>query len=254
MNRRRPLGRVLLWSLAFATGSAAFADSLVPNNLVVGPKGTTVDIEPHLAGIVVEDVVTPFSYVGWFRDSEIENGYFTGNVTGTVHSRVVRGIDDTYDFYWRIVVDDTSFLPVLDMRLTGLAPATYNANFRLDGPGTVRPALAMQFGDGSVTWAFGEYIPPSTQVFPGLESRFLFLDSTARAYAPSAFFTMESGRDTGGSMMIQWGGESAAYPTFGPTPVPEPSAGWLAWVGLGALAIRRRRLASSHPPDRGAGK
>ena len=242
MNRRHPLGRVLLWCLAFATSSAAFAIPLVPNNLVVGPKGTTVAFEPQLAGTVVEDVVTPFSYVGWLRDAEIENGYFTGSVTGTVRSRVVRGVDDTYDFYWRIVVDDTSFLPVLEMHLTGLAPATYNANFLLDGPGTVQPAFAMELGNGNVTWAFGEFVPPSRQVAPGFGSRFLFLDSTARAYAPSAFFTLESGRDSGGSMMIQWGGESAAYPTFGPTPVPEPSAGWLALVGLGALAIRRRRV------------
>ena len=241
MNRRSPLGPVLVLSLAFATGSAAFADPLAPNGIVVGPRGTTLHIDTHLAGTVVEDVVTPFSYVGWFRDSEIENGYFTGNVTGTVQSRVVLGVDDTYDFYWRIVVDDTSFLPVLEMHLTGLAPGTYNADFRLDGPGTVQPAFAMQSADGDVTWAFGEFIPPSTQVFPGLESRLLFLDSTARAYAPSAFFSLESGRDTGGSMMIQWAGESTAYPTFGPTSVPEPSAGWLALAGLVVLALWRRR-------------
>jgi MYXO-CTERM domain-containing protein len=241
MNSRRRLGRILVLSVAYATGSAAFADSLAPNGIVVGPRGTTALADTHLAGTVVEDVVTPFSYVGWFRDSEIEDGYTTGNVTGSVQSRVVRGLDDTYDFYWRIVVDDTSFLPVLSMHLTGLAPGTYNADFRLDGPGTVQPAFAEQHHNGSVTWAFGEFIPPSTQVFPGLESRFLFLDSTARTYAPSAFLSLESGRDTGGSMMIQWGGESTAYPAFGPTPVPEPSAGWLALVGLAALALRRRR-------------
>ena len=209
MNRRSPLGPVLVLSLSFATGSAAFAEPLARNGIVVGPRGTTLHIDTHLAG--------------------------------TVQSRVVLGVDDTYDFYWRIVVDDTSFLPVLEMHLTGLAPGTYNADFRLDGPGTVQPAFAMQSGDGDVTWAFGEYIPPSTQVFPGLESRLLFLDSTARAYAPSAFFSLESGRDTGGSMMIQWGGESTAYPTFGPTSVPEPSAGWLALAGLVVLALWRRR-------------
>jgi hypothetical protein len=243
MNRRHPLDWLFASTLAFAAAGAAHAYPLVPNDLVVGPKGTTVALEPQLAGTVVEDVITPFSYEGWFRDSSVEEGYFTGNVTGTVQSRVVLSVDDTYDFYWRISVDDTSFLPVLDMRLNGLEPAGYNANFRLDGPGTVQPALIMDFGNGSVTWAFGEYISPSTQVFPGRESRFLFLDSDAHAYAPSAFFTLASGRDTGGSMMIQWGGDSGAYPTFGPTPVPEPATVWLALAALGGVALRRLRAA-----------
>jgi hypothetical protein len=239
MNRRRSPGWFVASSLAFCAASAAFAYPLAPGVLIPGPKGTTEEIEPQLAGTVVQDVTTPFSYEGWFRDSSIEDGELTGSVTGTVQSRVVLGSDDTYDFYWRITVDADSFLPVLNMRLTGLVPDTYNANFRLDGPGTVQPAFVAQGFHGDVTWAFGEYIAPSTQVFPGLESRFLFLDSDARAYAPVASFALESGRDTGGSMMIQWGGESGAYATFGPTPVPEPSSGWLALCALGALALRR---------------
>ena len=55
--------------------------------------GTTVALRPELAGTVIEDVLTPFSFGAL-------------NLTGTVQNRVVRETNTgTLDFYWRIKVD-----------------------------------------------------------------------------------------------------------------------------------------------------
>jgi MYXO-CTERM domain-containing protein len=224
-----------------AIGTTAGAVPLAPGSVVAGPAGVTAAAQPQLAGTIVEDVTTPFSYRGWLTDSSDEPVTFYGNVTGTVQSRVVQSIDHTYDFYWRISVDDGAFLPLLDFTVQGLSPASYQADWRHDGPGSVQPALITQSLSGDVQFVFGSFIDGSTQVFPGEQSRFVFLDSSARGYTGGASFQLASGRDTGGSMMIQWGGASGFHPTFMPTPVPEPSAAWLALCGLGVLAAWSRR-------------
>jgi hypothetical protein len=235
---------VAVCSALACIAGASLAAPLAPGSTVVGPPGTTLAAEPWLAGTLVEDVVTPFSYEGWLTDASGEPVTDTGLVTGSVQSRVVRSVDGTFDFHWRISVDANAFLPVLDFTLTGLAPATYNANWLADGPGTVVPAFIAQHPAGTVDVAFGAFIEPSTQVHPGEHSRFVFLDTDARGYSAGAFYALASGRDSGGSMMIQWGGGSGPYATFMPTtPVPEPAAAWLMLCGLGVLgvAVRARR-------------
>lgn len=203
--------------------TAARADILSPGTLIPGLTGTTVADEPRLAGNVVEDVTTPFSYTGWFQDSSFGAPPVYGDVTGTVRSRVVHSVDGTYDFYWQITVDRTSFLPIANFNLAGLSPATYNANWRRDSRGTVQPAYVSEQESGDITWAFGQYIAPSTEIYPGQQSHLLFLDTDARYYRRStfSFFSLGSERDSGGSMMIQWGGASGEYPTFAPSTVPE---------------------------------
>jgi hypothetical protein len=88
----------------------------------------------------------------------------------------------------------------------------------------VQPAVIMEQASGEVNWRFGQYIPPSTEVYPGQKSYFLFLDTDARFYSRTAFFSLLSERDSGGSIGIQWGGESGLYPTFAPSSVPESSS------------------------------
>jgi hypothetical protein len=202
----------------------AAADTLAPNTAIVGPVGTTAAAEPQLAGRVVEDVTTPFSYSGWFEDASSGRPAINGEVTGSVRSRVVLSRDGTYDFYWRVTVAGNSFLPVAALSLSGLAPATYNANWRSDDQGSVQPAVIMEQASGEVNWRFGQYIPPSTEVYPGQKSYFLFLDTDARFYSRTAFLSLLSERDSGGSIGIQWGGESGLYPTFAPSSVPESSS------------------------------
>jgi hypothetical protein len=201
----------------------AAAEVLVPGGVVVGPPGTTAAAEPGLKGKLVENMVTRFSYSGSLTDSSTNPPTtFTGEVTGRVHTRVVRAADGTYDFYWQITVDRRSFLPVALVEITDLAPRTYNADWRTDGKGSVTPAYVAQQASGDITWAFGQYVPPSSLIYPGLASYFLMLDSDATAYAP-ATLTLVSDDDGSGSMLVQWGGVSAPLETFGPADGTLPS-------------------------------
>ena len=166
------LAQIFLSAALLCAATVAVADTLAPNTAIVGPVGTTAAAEPQLAGRVVEDVTTPFSYTGWFEDASSGRPAVNGEVTGSVRSRVVLGKDGTYDFYWRVTVAGNSFLPVAALNLSGLAPATYNANWRSDDRGSVQPAVIMEQASGEVNWRFGQYIPPSTEVYPGQKSYF----------------------------------------------------------------------------------
>ena len=202
----------------------ALADTLTPGSAIVDPSGTTAAATPQLAGKVVEDVTTPFSYAGWFEDAFSGQPALHGEVTGSVRSRVVLARDGSYDFYWQITVNNDAFLPIAALNLSGLAPATYDANWRSDKRGSVQPAVIVEQASGEVTWRFGQYIPPSTEVYPGQTSYFMFLDSDARFYSRAAFFSLLSERDSGGSLGIQWGGASGLYPTFAPASAAESSS------------------------------
>jgi hypothetical protein len=194
----------------------AAAEVLAPGDVVAGPSGTTAAAEPHLEGKVVEDLVTRFSFAGELTDASTHPPTtLTGDVTGTVRTRVVLAADGTYDFYWQVTVDRRSFLPVARLELTGLAPRTYAANWRSDSRGSVPPAYVAQHASGDVTWAFGQYVPPSTLIYPGQASYLVFLDSDATAYA-RASLSLVSEDDGGGSMLVQWGGASGPLATFGP--------------------------------------
>lgn len=195
----------------------AAADVLAPGGVVAAPPGTTASAEPDLQGKVVENVVTRFSFPGRLTDASTNPPTtVTGDVTGTVQTRVVLAADGTYDFYWQITVDRSSFLPVALLELAGLAPRTYNANWRSDSKGSVSPAYVAQQASGNVTWAFGQYVPPSALIYPGQASYQLFLDSDATAYA-QASLSLVSEEDGAGSMLVQWGGASDPLGTFGPT-------------------------------------
>jgi hypothetical protein len=249
---------------AFLLIGGAGAETLAPGGFIAAPAGTSAAAEPWLAGTVVQDRLTHFSYTGWFTDLGAKPQTTHGAVTGTVQSRVVQAVDGTLDFYWRINVNSSAFLPIANFTLHGLAPATYNAAWRTDGLGSVSPATISESNTGVVNFAFGQYLPPSTEIYPGQSSYFIFLDTNAHAFKNSGSFSLESERDSGGSMMIDWGGSSGNFATFAPVwstaapamrialastaadiaPVPEPSSTSLALGGLlavGALARRRRR-------------
>jgi hypothetical protein len=224
---------------ALLVGSAAEAGTLSPGTLIAGPAGTTSVAEPRLAGKVVEDETTPFDYTGWFLDSFSGSAQpVYGRVSGTVQARVVLAADGSYDFYWRISVDRDAFLPVLDFGVSGLAPATYETDWRSDLQGEVPPATVSEQTSGDVGWEFGQYIPPSSEIYPGQRSYFVFLDSDARHYARSAFFSLKSGRDSGGSMNIDWGGASGLYPTFGPATAAELTRGHRAPAAIATAYIK----------------
>jgi len=92
--------------------------------------GTTVAARPELAGTVLEDVITPFSFSG---------------VSGTVQNRVVRESGTgTLDFSWKINVDPgsasagVSAFRLIDFGYDNIK----DADWRIDGLGSVaRPAV-----------------------------------------------------------------------------------------------------------------
>lgn len=181
-------------------------------------SGTTAAARPELAGTVLEDWISSFSFNG---------------VTGTIQNRVVRETGTgTLDFYWKVDVDSSDTgAGVTAFRLTDFGYGNLkDADWRIDGLGTVAPTTGRLFNavnqpDGSINFLFDGAVTAGTQ------SRFFFLHTDATRYAKTAGFDLLSS----GSNNI-----SPTYGTFAPA-VPEPSTWALAIVGLAVAGAARQR-------------
>jgi hypothetical protein len=201
-------------ALSEPVSPANYADTLLP--------GTTLAQRPELAGTVLEDVSTPFSFQG---------------ITGSVQNRVVRETGTgTLDFYWKINVDSSATgegvgaLRLIDMGVGHLK----DADWRQDGLGTVGANTARLFNPSSYPTGALNFLFDNG-IAPGAQSHFLLLRTQAVAYAKTAHFDLLS---TGPQNL------SGVYSTFAPA-VPEPSTYAMAAVGLvvvGAVARRRRAV------------
>jgi hypothetical protein len=212
---------VLAALLAFST-AAQSASLVVGSN---GVSGTTVAIEPQLAGTVVEDELTPVSFT-------ISGGTFTA----TVQNRVVLSDDGTYDFYWRIT--DTSYDGTALAALGALRIGNFgsvigdNGNFRLDGLGDLGPDSILVFNnpDGFFNFIFGDGLQGGLGA--GSESYFMFIDTDAHAYAKTANFDLAGTGITG---------ISSQFSTFAPAAVPEPATWAMMLLGFGGIGFAMRR-------------
>jgi hypothetical protein len=257
------------WLCALLTGvigGAAGAVSLPQDGLLHNLPGTSAAIQPKLAGQVVADESVPFSYDIDANGSGAS--FLTYTLSGTVQSQVVRALDGTYDFYWRVQpnplvpyrgldafgdpttgVDSLPYLVKIatsSFTLSGFSTPTMQADWLNDGASGVQP-LAAAAGNGKVVFGFGDdFVNPVTGeletlpavgLMPHEESRFFFVDTEAQAYAKTGSFELDS------LAIGLFGGSSASYATFAPSAVPEPQTYALMLAGLGGvlMAGRRRR-------------
>lgn len=215
----KSFAKSLIAAALIALASSANAEVLTPGVQTPLP-GTTVALEPQLAGLVLEDVVQDFSFAS-------DNG----TITGTVQSRVVRSfVDNTLDFYWRVISDSASSDFLTSLRLGNFFTPSYNANWRIDGSGSTAPLSALLFADsgGHVNFIFSGGQAPG--MGPGGDSYFMFLDTAATMYDMSALYDLTGGGEISGP-----------YATFAPSYVPEPGSVALFMLGMTGLALARRR-------------
>ena len=222
----RCVGGVLLFA-------AAYAAQAVPLNIPVGATyeadtalpGTTLVANPYLAGTVLADVLTSFSFDG---------------VDGTVQNRVVQETGTgTLDFYWKVNVNsDSTGMPLSALRIGDFGAANItDANWRIDGLGTQAPDTAVVFNDADVPGGFVNFMFNNAPIAAGTSSTFFYLHTTATAYAETAEYDLVSGpNETAGNI-------SGLYSTFAPVPEPSTLALALAGMALVARVATRRRAA-----------
>jgi len=202
-------------------GLLAHGAQAVALNVPVSPSpfadtplgGTTVAARPELAGTVLQDVLTPFSFSG---------------VSGTVQNRVVRETGTgTLDFYWKVdVTGSDTGAGVSAFRLADFGYSNINdADWRIDGLGTVGADTARLFNvannpTGDINFLYGNGIALNQS------SKFFFLHTNATEYSLSATYDLLT---TGAQHL------SGSFSTFAPAPVPEAST--FAMLGLGLLGV-----------------
>ena len=210
-RRVRPLtsGSLVLAAVALLAASPAQAVLLGPNTTQPLP-GTTAAAQPQLAGLIIVDETIDFSF---FSASD------AGTILGSVQQRIVRSDQDgTLDFYWRVLNDESSAGVIGSFRIGQFVSPEYNANFRTDGSGDVGPQQAHRFGAPLESYVnfFGF---PTGGLLPGDSTLFMFLDTTATAYAPTALFDVTNSNQTS---------ISDSFTAYSPAnPVPEPATGLL---------------------------
>lgn len=221
----KSIAKSLIAAALITVAGGATAEVLVPGVMTPLP-GTTVALEPQLAGLILEDVLQGFSFTA--------NG---GTISGTVHSRVVRSdVDGTLDFYWRVMSDRVSSAAMQSFRLVDFYTSSYKVNWRIDGSGNTAPLAALLFAQpgGFVNYEFGSL--PGQGLAPGFDSYFMFIDTDATQYAMTGKYDLAN---MGQSEI------SGLYATFAPSYVPEPGSVAIFMLGMAGLALTRRRKSTA---------
>jgi hypothetical protein len=177
---------------------SALAVPLPPGDTAL--SGTTVAERPELAGVVEADMLVPYSFQG-----------AGSSVSGVIQNRVVRAVDGTIDFIWRIIPDTSSNGDITAFRLGRFGGFALDADFRLDGLGSVGPDIARNFGGGFVDFLFNDGVNGDA----GESSFFYFLDTQATAFSNTAFYHL---------LCAPLDCVSPPFATFAPAQPPPPNA------------------------------
>jgi hypothetical protein len=173
MNRKNflLLGAAFVLSIG-ALVSPANAVPVTPGAPAVPLAGTTSAVRPDLAGVVVADVVRPFSV-------NTGGGYFRGSV----QDRVVRNYrTGTLDFYYRVYLDPSSTGSLTRVTRDGFFPGTIltDCDWRIDGLGQRAPHQVWRNDDGQ--WVYFDHSYGAT-IHPGEQSRFVFVKTNAKDFS-----------------------------------------------------------------------
>ena len=219
-STRSALAAALLFG-ATAAGAVPLSNGFSGQHFLdTALPGTTESARPQLAGLVLQDVDTPFSLNG---------------VSGVVQNRVVREDGTgTLDFYWRVIVDPTSTgVGVSALRLENFGYDNLtDADWRIDGLGNVSASTARLFSPTYYPTGDLNFLLDGT-VDGGGSSAFLMLHTDATTYTYAAGYDLL----VGSSQAL-----TQSFSTFRPTAVPEPAPAAMLALGVLALAgVRARR-------------
>jgi hypothetical protein len=206
-------GSAVALAIALATASSQAATVPVMSGGSVTLSATTAAAEPDLAGLVLEDLVSPF---------ELTNVKGKVILSGSLQARVVRS-DTTGNLHFSfrifdLVGKDTH--KVSRTTHTDFDGFATGVSFRTDGLGDLGPKTADR-EDGTVGFNF----QPKLGV--GKESLFYYIVTDAKRY-------------TRGSTQIINGGV-AVVDSFAPAAVPLPAGVVLIVSGIVALGVIGRR-------------
>ena len=161
-------------ALAALLPAAALAVPTAVINFTRPLPGTTAAADPTLAGTVLSDTIIPYSTPpGAALPAK-----------GKIQVRVVRGKDGRLNFYWRVFAAAGSRDVVRALEIYRFPRRVYDSNWRIDGLGTVRPAIV----GGNVlpggAWRMNFQFRPA--IGAGQESRFVFLRGRTPSTRPAA--------------------------------------------------------------------